>query len=138
MTKLLLSSSLVVAALCAPALADPAKPYAPPSGSPPAASPVQQPLQLKLTVRVGSDARVHELAVFDSGCNQVEDKTAAYEDEIRICAHPAVQGVFVDVNWKTRNGPNEYRTTSGAIVARRGGQFEVGRAGGTRFTLQTM
>lgn len=136
MTKTLVSSSLVVALLGASVLADPRNPGPPPVPRPAMPAPVQQPLQIRLTVKVGADTRVHELAVFDSGCNRVEDKTATYEDEIQVCARPAIEGVFLEVMWKTRNGPNEYRTTSGAIVARKGGQFEVGRAGGTRFTLQ--
>jgi len=104
----------------------------------PSAPPQPQPLHVKLTVKVGAATRVHELAVFDTACNQVEEKTAAYEDEISVCTRPAPQGVYVDVSWKTRNGSNEYRTSSGTLMARKGSKFEVGRAGGARFGLQLL
>ena len=132
MMKQLASASLLVVLLCAPAVADPPTKAVPPPAAP---SMALQPLQVKLTVKVGPDTRTHELAVFDHGCNRVEEKSASYEDDINICTRPAPQGIFVDVNWKTRNGPNEYRTNSGTVM-RKGGTFEVGRTGGTRFTLQ--
>jgi len=130
MMKPVASSSLLVFVLCAPALADTPKVVPPPTTT------IQQPLQLTLTVKVAADTRVHELAIFDNGCRRVEEKTSAYEDEIQICARPAPQGVFLDVDWRTRNGATEYRTSSGTVVARKGGKFEVGRVGGARFALQ--
>jgi hypothetical protein len=114
--------------LCVPAIAF-AQPVPPP---------VQQPLQIKVTVKVGTETRTHDVAVFDNGCNRVEEKTAAYEDDINICMRPSQQGVFVEVSWRTRNGNTEYRTTSGTVVARKGGKFEVGRAGSARFGLQVL
>lgn len=93
---------------------------------------------MRLTVKVGSETRVHELSVFDQGCGHIEEKSGTYEDEIRVCARPAPQGVIVEVEWKTRNGSAEYKTSSGAVMARKNSKFEVGRTGGTRFTLQLL
>jgi hypothetical protein len=120
----------LVAMLCVPALADT------PRASPLPPSPSVQPLQVRLTVKTGTDTRTHEVAVFDQGCNRVQDKSSAYEDDINLCTRPATQGVLVEVSWQTRSGPNEYRTSSATVMPRKGGTFEVGRTGGTRFTLQ--
>ncbi len=120
-------SSSIVLALCSSAAAAPAKPARPP-----------QPLHVKLTVKLASTTRVHELAVFDDQCNRVVEKSASYEDEIRLCTHPAPRGVLVEVEWRTRNGADEYRTSSETLMARTGSQFEVGRAGGARFGLQLL
>ncbi len=136
--NLAISSSLLVLTLCAPALANPAKVAAPPAPPAAPARHVQQPLQLQLTVAAGAQTRVHDVAVFDSGCNRVDDKGVGYEDEINVCTRPAPHGVFVEVAWRTRNGASEYRTSSGAVVTRKGGRLEVGRSGGTRFTLQLL
>jgi hypothetical protein len=132
MMKHFVSSALVLATIGALAVADP--PKAPPNT--PALSMTLQPLQIKLTVKSGSDTRTHELAIFDQGCNRVEEKGAAYEDDINVCTRPGPQGIFVEVSWRTRNGTSEYRTNSGTVIARKGGTFEVGRVNGTRFTLQ--
>jgi len=123
----LLATSAVLLTLCAPALAQPSQP-----------SPAVQPLSVKLTVKAGADTRVHELAIFDHGCGRVEDKAGTYEDDINVCTRPAPSGVHVEVSWKTRNGPTEYRTTSATVMARKNSKFEVGRSGGTRFTLQLL
>lgn len=123
----LLAGSAVLLTLCAPALAQPQP-----------SQPTVQPLAVKLTVKAGNDSRVHELAVFDHGCGKVEDKSAAYEDEINVCTRPAPSGVQVEVSWRTRNGATEYKTTSSTVMARKHSKFEVGRSGGTRFTLQLL
>lgn len=111
--------------LAAPALAQPQPSPAP---APPA------PLAIQLTVKAGSATRVYDVAMFDHACSKVEDRASAYEDEIEVCTRPAARGVAVEVQWHTRNGATEYKTTSSTIM-RRGAQFEVGRAGGTRFAL---
>ena len=116
-------------------LALPALAVAQPAPSP---APQQQPLQMKVTVKVGADTRTHDVAVFDHGCNRVEERTNAYEDDIQVCTRPAPQGVLVEVSWKTRAGGTEYKTSSGTVLARKGGKFEVGRAGSARFALQTL
>lgn len=130
MMKHLVSSALVLSTIGALALADTPKAPAP------TLSMTLQPLQIKLTVKSGADTRTHELAIFDQGCNRVEEKGAAYEDDINVCTRPGPQGIFVEVSWRTRNGTSEYRTNSGTVMARKGGTFEVGRVNGTRFTLQ--
>ena len=122
---------VLVAMLCAPALAD--TPKVTPLPSPPT---TVQPLQVRLTVKTGADTRTHEVAVFDQGCNRVQDKSSTYEDDINLCTRPAPQGVLIEVSWQTRSGPNEYRTSSATVLPRKGGTFEVGRTNGTRFTLQ--
>ena len=103
-------------------------------------APPQQPLQAALTVKVGNDSRTHEVAVFDNACNRVEEKTDAYTDEIDLCTRPgpSAANVVVEVKWRTRTAATEYRTSSGAVMARKGSKFEVGRAGGARFTLQLL
>jgi len=121
-------SSLIVLVLSSSAVAAPASTPPPPP----------RPLHVRLTVKVASSTRVHELAVFDDQCNRVVEKTVSYEDEIRLCTHPAPRGVMVEVEWRTRNGADEYRTSSETLMARTGSQFEVGRSGGTRFGLQLL
>jgi hypothetical protein len=127
MRNTLLCSSILTAVLCGPALADsPAKPTGPPAADP------SQMLRITLVVKAGADARTYELSISDRGCGSLSDKSAAHEDEIRVCSRPAAAGFLIDTDWKTRAGAVEYRTRSEMLVARGGGSGEVGRTGGLR------
>lgn len=99
------------------------------------APPPRQPLAVKLTIKVNADTRTHELQIFDDGCGRIEDKSSAYEDEIKVCARPGATGFTIEVECRTRNGGTEYRA-NGSSVMKKGGRIELGRTGGTRFTLQ--
>lgn len=138
----MLNTMIIALAICGPAIATarptaptPARPTAPPPDAP---SSAQQPLQVRVTIKVGNDARTHDLAISDNGCNKLEDRTDAYQDEISLCTRPAAQSVYVDIQWKTRTNNTEYKTSSGTVVARKGGKLEVGRVGGARFSLQLL
>jgi hypothetical protein len=118
--------SLLLLSAPAIALAQPTAPTAPPT---------VRPLSVKLTVKVGADTRVHDLAIFDHGCARVEDKTPAYEDDINVCTRAVPQGVIIEVDWRTSGRGGQYRTRSSAVM-QKGGSIEVGRATGTRFVLE--
>jgi hypothetical protein len=133
MRNTLLFSAIATFVLCAAALADPSsKP--PGSTGPPGAGPSQM-LRLTLVVKAGSDARTHELSISDSGCGSISDKSAAHEDQIRVCSRPAASGLLIDTDWSTRAGATEYRTRSEMLVARGGGSGEIGRTGGLRLAV---
>jgi hypothetical protein len=124
-----LLSAITTFLLAGPALADPtpgAKPAPPPSAGP------SQMLRLTLVVRAGSDARTHELAISDTGCGTIVEKTSAYEDQIRICSKQAGSALLFDTDWNTRAGPTEYHSHGELLLARTGGTAELGRTGGLR------
>jgi hypothetical protein len=123
-----LVTTTLLAALAVPAIAQPTT----------APQPPPQSLAVRLTVQIAGDTRVHELAIFDNGCGHVEDKGAAYEDDIKVCARAAGPGVQIEAFWKTRTNTVEYRTQSATVMARKNSRMEVGRTGGTRFTLQLL
>jgi len=129
MRTTMLLSSFTAFALCGSALADPsptAKPAAPPGAGP------SQMLRLTFVVRAGPDARTHELAISDTGCGTIVEKTTTYEDQIRICSKQAGASLLLDTDWSTRAGPTEYHTHSELLLARAGGTAELGRTGGPR------
>jgi hypothetical protein len=125
MRNTLFFAAIATAALCGPALADsPTKP----TGPPPSAGPSQM-LRLTLVVKAGADARTHELSISDGGCGSVSDKSASYEDQIRVCSRSSPSGLLLDTDWSTRSGASEYRTRSELLLGRTGGTTEIGRSG---------
>ena len=122
MIKTLLSSSAIVLTLCAPALAQPA---------PVVASP---PMKIDLTVKVGSETRVHQIVVSDDSCGHVQAKTRDYEDDIHVCSVMKRDGARLEASWKVRAKLTEYNISWTAAVAR-GGTIETTSADGARFTL---
>ena len=129
MIKTLLSSSALVFILCAPALAQPAaRPVAP---APVVASP---PMKIDLTVKIGTQTRVHQIVVSDDSCGHVQAKTRDYEDDIRVCSVTKRDGSRLDASWKVRSKLTEYTMSWTAAVAR-GGTVDTTSADGARFTL---
>lgn len=126
-----LLSAITTLLLSGSALAQPstgAKAPPPPASG---AGPAQQ-LRLTLVVRAGPDARTHELAISDTGCGTIAEKTSAYEDQIHICSKQAGNALLLETDWSTRAGPSEYHTHSELLLARTGGTTEIGRTGGLR------
>jgi hypothetical protein len=129
----LLSVAIASTLCCGPALADSStSPRSPPAAAPaPSVGPSQM-LRLTLAVKAGAETRTHELALSDIGCGSISDKTAAYEDQIRVCSRPVPGGLLLDTDWATRAGPGEYRTRAELLLPRSGGAGELGRTGGLR------
>ena len=110
--------------------AQPTPPPAPPSPA--------QSLRLSLAIKSGADVRTHELVISDRGCGLVKEKSAQYEDDVRICSTPTANGVAIEIEGFVRAGATEYRQKSEVIVARKGASFEVGRTNGMRFAVKTL
>ena len=125
MLESLLSSSIIVALLCGPALAD-TKPAAPP----PAASSMR--VQVKVTD--GAEQRTYELWLTNEGCSTVEERSGDRLDEVKLCARDAANGVRLGASWKLRGKLIEHTATFEAVVAK-GKSVEVGREKGARLTL---
>src|SRR5262249_6100635 len=122
MLKLLVSSTVALFMLAAPALADP-QPV-------PAAT-----VKVAVSIKAGPDTRTHDLAISEDGCGYVKEKSTTYEDDIKLCSRPAANGLRIEAEWYTRTGQNEYRNQS-VIVMPHKGSAEIGRAGGTRLVLK--
>lgn len=97
-----------------------------------------QSLRLSLTIKVGTDARAHELVISDRGCGTVREKASAYEDDVRLCSVPTPTGVALQIEGMTRTDSTEYRHKSEILIARHGASVEVGRTGGVRFAIKTL
>jgi len=107
----------------------------------PAPAPTRAPAQsvrIALAIKAGTDVRAHEIVISDHGCGHVKEKTAQYEDDVRICSVPTTNGISIEVEGFVRAGATEYRQKSEVIVARKGASFEVGRTNGMRFAVKTL
>lgn len=96
----------------------------------------QRQLKLQLTVKHTAATRTHQLLLLDHSCGAVKEKSATHEDDIDVCTEVVHGQLRLRVQWFVRQGPAEYRIKWESIVATKGGQFEVGRVGGTRLALQ--
>lgn len=130
--KTLLSSTALVLTLCAPALAQPAPPAKPaPAPAPVVSAP---PMKLELTVKVGTETRIHQLVISDDSCGHVQAKARDYEDDIHVCSFLRRDGSRIEASWKVRAKLTEYQISWTAAVAP-GGKVETGTIDGARFTL---
>jgi len=120
------SASALVFILCAPALAQPVPPPAPPVVAAPA-------MKVELTVKVGTEKRVHQVVLSDESCGTVHAKSRDFEDEIRVCSVSKRTGTRVEASWKVREKLTEYHVTYTAAVAP-GGTVDAFTHGAT-FTL---
>lgn len=120
MIKTLLSASAIVFTLCAPALAQPV--------------PAAPPMNLELTVRIGTETRVHKLVISEDSCGHVQAKARDFEDDIRVCSVIKRGAPQLDASWKVRDKLTEFQVSYSAVVAR-GGTVEASSAGGARFTI---
>ena len=121
MIKTLLAASAIVFTLCAPALAQ-------------AIVVASAPMKIELTVKVGTETRVHQIVVSDDSCGHVQVKTKDYEDDIRVCSIMKRDGARLEASWKVRAKLTEYNMSWTAAVAR-GGTVDTTSADGARFTL---
>lgn len=120
--KLLSSSSLVVAMLCGPALADTAVP----------AGPGAQALDVTMVVATGKQPRRYVIKLVEDSCGEVSSKTVGkfedtLEESIRMCATEGAQ-LKLTIDWKTRDGLREFAFKS-TVVTRRGAPVEFEGAG---------
>ena len=129
MIKTLFSASAIVFTLCAPAIAQPAP--APTPAPAPVASP---PMNIDLTVRVGTETRTHRIVISDDSCGHVQAKARDFEDDIRVCSVVKRDGSRLEASWKVRAKQTEYQVSWTAAVAK-GGTVETGSPDGARFTL---
>lgn len=129
MIKSLLSASSIVFTLCAPALAQPAP--APTTAPAPVASP---PMNIDLTVRVGTETRTHRIVISEDSCGHVQAKARDFEDDIRVCSVLKRDGWRLEASWRVRAKVTEYQVSWTAAVAK-GGTVETGSLDGARFTL---
>jgi hypothetical protein len=120
MIKPLLSAGVLVLTLCAPALAQPAKTAVPP-------------MNLELTVVVGTETRLHKLVIADDSCGHVQAKARDFEDDIHVCSVTRGDGPRLEASWHVRDKTTEYTLSWTAAVAR-GGSIEAFPAG-AKFTL---
>ena len=127
MLKSLLSSSIVLALLCGPALAD-TKPAAPP---PPSS------MRVQVKVTDGAEQRTYELWLSNDGCSNVEERSGDRVDEVKLCARDAPNGVRLGATWKLRAKLIEHNASFEAVVAK-GKSVEVGREKGARLTLTVL
>ncbi len=133
MLKTLAAASTLVFLLCAPAIAQPA-PSPAPSPSPARPTVVAAPpMKVELTVKVGTEKRIHQVVLSDESCGAVHAKARDFEDEIRVCSVTSRSGTRVEASWKVREKATEYHVTYTAAVAR-GGTVDA-FAHGAMFTL---
>lgn len=132
MTKTLLVASTLTFLLCAPALANPQP--APAPRAPVAAASVT----LSIAVASAGAVRTYDLVIGEQGCGTVQEKTAAYEDELRVCSIVATNGLRLELDGATRARGTEYRSRAEMVLARKGATAQIGRAGGVRFTVKTL
>ncbi len=138
------TASLFALLLAGPALADPNTKAPPRTATSPVVAqpamvlPTVQSVRLSVAVKSGADVRTHELVISERGCGSIKDRSASYEDEVRICSTVMAKGLMLELDGSTRAGMNEYRTRSEVLLARSGAVIEVGRAGGVRYVLKTL
>ena len=131
MIKTLLSASAMVFTLCAPALAQPVPAPGPVAPAPVVAKP---PMKIELTVKVGTETRVHQIVVSEDSCGHVQANARTYEDDIRVCSVMNHNGSRLEATWRVRAKMTEYKMSWTAAVAR-GGTVDTTSADGARFTL---
>ena len=123
MLKPLLSSSIVLALLCGPALAD-TKPSAPAPSS----------MKVQVKVSDGAEQRTYELWLTNDGCSTVEERSGDRLDEVKLCARDAANGVRLGASWKLRGKLIEHYASFETVIAK-GKSVEVGREKGPRLQL---
>lgn len=106
MTKLLIASA--IALLTAPALAAP-NPSPTPSASPTT-------LQIGFKVDGGKDQRHYTVKLVDRACGSVNAKTAAINDEIKVCAHVDGANVHLDIQWQLHEKDRDIENKSEMVI----------------------
>lgn len=103
----LIASSILLALLCGPALAD------------------SKTLQLGFTLKNGKDTRNYAIKVVADECASISSKAPEQQDEIRVCAHPdGATEIRLQLDWMTRQGDRELRNKS-VVIATRGQKFDL-------------
>ena len=105
MTKLA-AVSLLVALLCAPALAD------------------TKTVQLGFTLTSGKDTRHYAIKLVPDECGKVESKAPQQHDDIKVCMKADADNFRLAVDWTTRHDDSELINRS-TVIAARGQTFEL-------------
>lgn len=105
MTKLL-TSSVLLALLCGPALAD------------------SKTTQIDLAVQGGASPRKYALRIVEDSCSSVESKSPVSRDKVRVCMKPSANDLRLEIEWETHEGTRDLRQQS-TIVASRGQSWDL-------------
>jgi len=97
-----LTSSLILAMLCGPALADPAA------------------AQLKIAVSSGKTVRNYDMALVENSCGEVRREEATTRDEIKTCMHTENGKLRLDVEWNLREHDRDLHTKFVTLAAPHG------------------
>ena len=103
MTKLVIAAALAL--LATPALASP-------NPSPPTT------IQIGFKVDGGKDQRHYTVKLVDKACGSVNAKTAAINDEIKVCAHVDGASVHLDIQWQLHEKDRDIENKSEMVIAR--------------------
>ena len=104
MTKLLIAAALAL--LTTPALASP--------NPSPASSPTT--IQIGFKVDGGKDQRHYTVKLVDKACGSVNAKTAAINDEIKVCAHVDGVNVHLDIQWQLHEKDRDIENKSEMVI----------------------
>jgi len=64
------------------------------------------------------------MTLVDDHCSRATSKTAAAEDDIKVCAHVDAAQVRLEISWTTREGNRESHVDTNAVVAH-GGHVDI-------------
>ncbi|HEY4238780.1 MAG TPA: hypothetical protein VGM88_03160 [Kofleriaceae bacterium] len=81
------------------------------------------PVPFDVTIHVAGADQTFHLGAASGSCAHAERDNATRTDHVSVCMHDE----RVDVDWETRLGPQHYKASSTALIAR-GGSFEAGSA----------
>ena len=105
MLKPILSSSLLLTLLCAPALAD-------------------SPSTTTYVVELATKTTRHTVLVADRSCGEVQIKSTQRESFLRVCAHEAGKHVRLELDRRTRDNTDEAHQAA-VVMATSGASFDL-------------
>ena len=77
------------------------------------------PIKLKLTLKTPADTRSYDLALVEKTCGKSEEKVAAHNDSVKVCAHEMDQNnVRLDVEWNSKHQAGENVGNTSVVVAK--------------------
>jgi hypothetical protein len=133
--KLVVTSSVILFALCAPALAGTPPPGAVPPTAGASAARVAHSIALVLEVKDPAATFHYVLPLETEQCGSVEDTRAAgMRDVIQICLTEVAAGIGVRVQWRSDRGTATYEVKASSVTTA-GKPFTIGRDGGSHLTV---
>jgi hypothetical protein len=134
--KLMVASSVILFALCAPALAGTPPPQAAPPPATATPSPqVARSVALAIEVKDGASVLHYALPLETERCGSIDDtRSAGVRDLVDICLTEVANGIGIRVNWRSVRGAAVYEVKSSA-VATSGKPFTIGRDDGPHLTV---